>query len=180
MAEEDLAPGKSSVAVNNCIRQLSYCKNDIRDTVGIWGEVRTGWTSPRGTILSCHKISWKKNLLGKYVHGLCLRFSYPSWDKKTKVVQEKCWQQVPRRLILVFTLVLVHTCAPVLGQTVEISASLPPDERFEGDDLQQRFHTFARHKGLLKNLRLLNLVWSLLLKCFSKFKGWDWWTNGLF
>ena len=34
MAEEDLAPGKSSVAVNNCIRQLSYCKNDIRDTVG--------------------------------------------------------------------------------------------------------------------------------------------------
>lgn len=39
MAEEDLAPGKSSVAVNNCIRQLSYCKNDIRDTVGIWGEV---------------------------------------------------------------------------------------------------------------------------------------------
>ena len=41
MAEEDLAPGKSSVAVNNCIRQLSYCKNDIRDTVGIWGEVST-------------------------------------------------------------------------------------------------------------------------------------------
>ncbi|XP_033871558.1 amyloid beta precursor protein binding family B member 2-like isoform X1 [Acipenser ruthenus] len=38
MAEQDLAPGKSSVAVNNCIRQLSYCKNDIRDTVGIWGE----------------------------------------------------------------------------------------------------------------------------------------------
>ncbi|KAI1883704.1 hypothetical protein AGOR_G00234290 [Albula goreensis] len=38
MAEEDLAPGKSSVAVNNCIRQLSYCKNNIRDTVGIWGE----------------------------------------------------------------------------------------------------------------------------------------------
>ncbi|XP_041121479.1 amyloid-beta A4 precursor protein-binding family B member 2-like isoform X7 [Polyodon spathula] len=38
MAEEDLTPGKSSVAVNNCIRQLSYCKNDIRDTVGIWGE----------------------------------------------------------------------------------------------------------------------------------------------
>ncbi|XP_029444796.1 amyloid-beta A4 precursor protein-binding family B member 2 isoform X6 [Rhinatrema bivittatum] len=38
MAEEDLAPGKSSFAVNNCIRQLSYSKNDIRDTVGIWGE----------------------------------------------------------------------------------------------------------------------------------------------
>lgn len=43
MAEEDLAPGKSSVAVNNCIRQLSYCKNDIRDTVGIWGEVSKAW-----------------------------------------------------------------------------------------------------------------------------------------
>lgn len=43
MAGEDLAPGKSSVAVNNCIRQLSYCKNDIRDTVGIWGEVSSTW-----------------------------------------------------------------------------------------------------------------------------------------
>lgn len=43
MAEDDLAPGKSSVAVNNCIRQLSYCKNDIRDTVGIWGEVSNAW-----------------------------------------------------------------------------------------------------------------------------------------
>uniref|UniRef100_A0A8C4N8W2 Amyloid beta (A4) precursor protein-binding, family B, member 2b n=1 Tax=Eptatretus burgeri TaxID=7764 RepID=A0A8C4N8W2_EPTBU len=38
MAEEDLVPVKSSVAVNNCIRQLSYRKNDIRDTAGIWGE----------------------------------------------------------------------------------------------------------------------------------------------
>lgn len=38
MLEEDLAPGKSSVAVNNCIRQLSYHKNNIHDTAGIWGE----------------------------------------------------------------------------------------------------------------------------------------------
>uniref|UniRef100_UPI003590261C amyloid beta precursor protein binding family B member 2-like isoform X3 n=1 Tax=Myxine glutinosa TaxID=7769 RepID=UPI003590261C len=38
MAEDDLVPVKSSVAVNNCIRQLSYRKNDIRDTAGIWGE----------------------------------------------------------------------------------------------------------------------------------------------
>ena len=39
MSEEDLAPGRSSIAVNNCIRQLSYRKGDIRDTAGIWGEV---------------------------------------------------------------------------------------------------------------------------------------------
>ncbi|XP_064414120.1 amyloid beta precursor protein binding family B member 1 isoform X2 [Latimeria chalumnae] len=38
MSEEDLAPGKSSVAVNNCIRQLSYHKNNLHDTAGIWGE----------------------------------------------------------------------------------------------------------------------------------------------
>lgn len=38
MSEEDLTPGKSSVAVNNCIRQLSYHKNNIHDTAGIWGE----------------------------------------------------------------------------------------------------------------------------------------------
>ncbi|KAG7247167.1 hypothetical protein CRUP_037652, partial [Coryphaenoides rupestris] len=33
-----MAPGKSSVAVNNCIRQLSYHKHNLHDTVGIWGE----------------------------------------------------------------------------------------------------------------------------------------------
>ncbi|XP_030836677.1 uncharacterized protein LOC582967 isoform X1 [Strongylocentrotus purpuratus] len=38
MEDADLSPGKSSLAVNNCIRQLSYRKNDIRDTAGIWGE----------------------------------------------------------------------------------------------------------------------------------------------
>ncbi|MEQ2181318.1 hypothetical protein GOODEAATRI_010331, partial [Goodea atripinnis] len=38
MSEEDLAPGKSSMAVNNCIRQLSYHKHNLHDTAGIWGE----------------------------------------------------------------------------------------------------------------------------------------------
>ncbi|XP_057685066.1 amyloid beta precursor protein binding family B member 1-like isoform X1 [Corythoichthys intestinalis] len=38
MSEEDMAPGKSSVAVNNCIRQLSYHKHNLHDTAGIWGE----------------------------------------------------------------------------------------------------------------------------------------------
>uniref|UniRef100_A0A3P9M5V1 Amyloid beta precursor protein binding family B member 1 n=1 Tax=Oryzias latipes TaxID=8090 RepID=A0A3P9M5V1_ORYLA len=38
MSEEDLASGKSSVAVNNCIRQLSYHKHNLHDTAGIWGE----------------------------------------------------------------------------------------------------------------------------------------------
>ncbi|XP_041055647.1 amyloid-beta A4 precursor protein-binding family B member 2-like [Carcharodon carcharias] len=38
MLEEDLAPGKSSIAVNNCIRQLSYHKNNLHDTAGNWGE----------------------------------------------------------------------------------------------------------------------------------------------
>ncbi|KAJ8392103.1 hypothetical protein AAFF_G00079090 [Aldrovandia affinis] len=38
MSEEELAPGKSSVAVNNCIRQLSYHKHNLHDSAGIWGE----------------------------------------------------------------------------------------------------------------------------------------------
>ncbi|GCB82235.1 hypothetical protein scyTo_0022635, partial [Scyliorhinus torazame] len=38
MLEEDLAPGKSSIAVNNCIRQLSYHKSNLHDTAGNWGE----------------------------------------------------------------------------------------------------------------------------------------------
>ncbi|XP_069496635.1 amyloid beta precursor protein binding family B member 1 isoform X2 [Ambystoma mexicanum] len=40
MTEEELAPGRSSVAVNNCIRQLSYHKQNLQDPVGGWGEGR--------------------------------------------------------------------------------------------------------------------------------------------
>ncbi|XP_067422980.1 amyloid-beta A4 precursor protein-binding family B member 3 [Emydura macquarii macquarii] len=36
--EEDLAPGKSSIAVNNCIQQLSQSKCEGRDPAGSWGE----------------------------------------------------------------------------------------------------------------------------------------------
>lgn len=39
--EEELTPGKSSLAVNNCIQQLSHSKAEGRDAVGAWGEVRT-------------------------------------------------------------------------------------------------------------------------------------------
>ncbi|XP_034454800.1 amyloid-beta A4 precursor protein-binding family B member 2 isoform X4 [Hippoglossus hippoglossus] len=38
MAEQDLSEGRSSVAVHHCIRQLSYCRRDIRDSAGVWGE----------------------------------------------------------------------------------------------------------------------------------------------
>nr|KAF6324012.1 amyloid beta precursor protein binding family B member 1 [Myotis myotis] len=39
MTEEELAPGRSSVAVNNCIRQLCYHKNNLHDPMsGGWGE----------------------------------------------------------------------------------------------------------------------------------------------
>ncbi|XP_077466505.1 amyloid beta precursor protein binding family B member 2-like [Stigmatopora argus] len=38
MAEQDLCQGRSSVAVHHCIRQLSYCRRDIRDSAGVWGE----------------------------------------------------------------------------------------------------------------------------------------------
>ncbi|XP_044882208.1 amyloid-beta A4 precursor protein-binding family B member 3 isoform X1 [Mauremys mutica] len=36
--EEDLAPGKSSIAVNNCIQQLSQSKCEGRDSASSWGE----------------------------------------------------------------------------------------------------------------------------------------------
>ncbi|KAF7668003.1 hypothetical protein LDENG_00036970 [Lucifuga dentata] len=38
MAERDLCEGRSSVAVHHCIRQLSYCRRDIQDSAGVWGE----------------------------------------------------------------------------------------------------------------------------------------------
>ena len=44
--EEELTPGKSSLAVNNCIQQLSSSKAEGRDALGAWGEVRGsngGW-----------------------------------------------------------------------------------------------------------------------------------------
>lgn len=126
MAEEDLAPGKSSVAVNNCIRQLSYCKNDIRDTVGIWGEVRTKWTSPLlGTSLLHHKTSQRNNSVDKFVHVLCLGFHYLSlalpnikrFRENVDFFVPNCsGQQMPQRSHFYVTSVLVHTCAmAVLG-----------------------------------------------------------------
>ncbi|XP_035288941.1 amyloid-beta A4 precursor protein-binding family B member 3-like isoform X2 [Anguilla anguilla] len=36
--EEDLTPGKSSIAVNNCIQQVSQGKTEDRDDAGAWGE----------------------------------------------------------------------------------------------------------------------------------------------
>ncbi|XP_078063727.1 amyloid-beta A4 precursor protein-binding family B member 3-like [Mustelus asterias] len=36
--EEDLTPGKSSIAVNNCIQQLSYSKSEGRPSGLAWGE----------------------------------------------------------------------------------------------------------------------------------------------
>ncbi|XP_061490388.1 amyloid-beta A4 precursor protein-binding family B member 3 isoform X1 [Rhineura floridana] len=36
--EEDMAPGKSSIAVNNCIQQLSQSKSDNWDAADRWGE----------------------------------------------------------------------------------------------------------------------------------------------
>ncbi|XP_072446389.1 amyloid-beta A4 precursor protein-binding family B member 3 [Chiloscyllium punctatum] len=36
--EEDLTPGKSSIAVNNCIQQLSYSKSEGRQSGLTWGE----------------------------------------------------------------------------------------------------------------------------------------------
>uniref|UniRef100_A0AAZ3SQV8 Uncharacterized protein n=1 Tax=Oncorhynchus tshawytscha TaxID=74940 RepID=A0AAZ3SQV8_ONCTS len=38
MAERDLTEGRSSMAVHHCIRQLSYCRRDIQDSAGVWGE----------------------------------------------------------------------------------------------------------------------------------------------
>ncbi|XP_032878085.1 amyloid-beta A4 precursor protein-binding family B member 2-like [Amblyraja radiata] len=41
MLEEDLAPGKSSVAVNTCIRQLSMHRGTLHDSAGSWGQGKT-------------------------------------------------------------------------------------------------------------------------------------------
>ncbi|MGH0117148.1 UNVERIFIED_CONTAM: hypothetical protein FKN15_029561 [Acipenser sinensis] len=38
LPEEDLTPGKSSLAINNCIQQLSHSKCEDRDAMGAWGE----------------------------------------------------------------------------------------------------------------------------------------------
>lgn len=47
IAEEDLTPERSSKAVNKCILDLSFGKNDLLDVVGRWGDVS------RWFLLSC-------------------------------------------------------------------------------------------------------------------------------
>lgn len=89
MAEEDLAPGKSSVAVNNCIRQLSYCKNDIRDTVGIWGEVSAARSSPIAGGVTFLRGSRNPVLRG--VHCACRLFPVEARPCEEEFLRDK-WQ----------------------------------------------------------------------------------------
>lgn len=48
IAEEDLTPERSSRAVNKCIVDLSFGRNDINDVVGRWGDVSVTNVSSRG------------------------------------------------------------------------------------------------------------------------------------
>ncbi|KAM9143060.1 amyloid beta precursor protein binding family B member 2 isoform 1-T3 [Pangshura tecta] len=96
MAEEDLAPGKSSVAVNNCIRQLSYCKNDIRDTVGIWGEGKDMYLILENDMLNLvdpmdHTILHSQPIVSIRVWGVGRDngrdFAYVARDKDTRILK---------------------------------------------------------------------------------------------
>lgn len=48
IAEEDLTPERSSRAVNKCIVDLSFGRNDINDVVGRWGDVSVTNVFSRG------------------------------------------------------------------------------------------------------------------------------------
>ncbi|ELV10428.1 Amyloid beta A4 precursor protein-binding family B member 2 [Tupaia chinensis] len=95
MAEEDLAPGKSSVAVNNCIRQLSYCKNDIRDTVGIWGEGKDMYLILENDTLSLvdpmdHSVLHSQPIVSIRVWGVGRDngdFAYVARDRDTRILK---------------------------------------------------------------------------------------------
>ncbi|XP_075051044.1 amyloid beta precursor protein binding family B member 2 isoform X3 [Mixophyes fleayi] len=96
MAEEDLAPGKSSVAVNNCIRQLSYSKNDIRDTVGIWGEGKDMYLILENDMLNLvdpmdHSLLHSQPIVSIRVWGVGRDngrdFAYVARDKDTRVLK---------------------------------------------------------------------------------------------
>lgn len=69
MSEEDMAPGKSSIAVNNCIRQLSYHKHNLHDTAGIWGEVREFTDS--FTLLFFPLNLSQQNISNASIHCMC-------------------------------------------------------------------------------------------------------------
>lgn len=62
--EEDLAPGKSSIAVNNCIQQLSNSKGqgsaENQGEVRAWdGAARQG-TTPRLLLLRLDRAGWEQ------------------------------------------------------------------------------------------------------------------------
>lgn len=46
IAEEDLTPERSSKAVNKCILDLSFGKNDLLDNIGRWGDVSWSGDNP--------------------------------------------------------------------------------------------------------------------------------------
>lgn len=90
--EEDLAPGKSSIAVNNCIQQLSQSKCESLDPAGSWGEVSLSCLVPVGNValfvrvgvLAVETLPLDGKALGTGCHLLVSPFphspTHPSWS----------------------------------------------------------------------------------------------------
>ncbi|XP_051869775.1 amyloid-beta A4 precursor protein-binding family B member 3 isoform X2 [Pristis pectinata] len=90
--EEDLTPGKSSIAVNNCIQQLSYSKSEGRQAGSAWGEGQDMVLVLRKDTLSLvdpvdHSLIHSQPIINIRVWGVgCNRgrdFAYVASDKDT-------------------------------------------------------------------------------------------------
>lgn len=82
MAEQDLCEGRSSVAVHHCIRQLSYCRRDIRDSAGVWGEVKSQLIKDleESSILA-EPEEFKRNTISRDSSSNCFTFIFQGPDK---------------------------------------------------------------------------------------------------
>ncbi|KAI1887288.1 hypothetical protein AGOR_G00188710 [Albula goreensis] len=140
MAEEDLAPGKSSVAVNNCIRQLSYCKNDIRDSVGIWGEGKDMYLVLENNLLNLvdpldRSVLHTQPIVSIRVWGVGRDngrdFAYVARDKDTRILKCHVFRcDTPAKAIATS---LHHICSKIMAERKNAKA-------MAGTSLQDRVH----------------------------------------
>ncbi|XP_076848612.1 amyloid beta precursor protein binding family B member 2 [Brachyhypopomus gauderio] len=141
MGEEDLAPGKSSVAVNNCIRQLSYCKNDIRDTVGIWGEGKDMYLILENSLLNLvdpmdRSVLHSQPIASIRVWGVGRDngrdFAYVARDKDTRILKCHVFRcDTPAKAIATS---LHEICSRIMAERKNAKA-------MAGGSLQDRSHT---------------------------------------
>ncbi|XP_023680435.1 amyloid-beta A4 precursor protein-binding family B member 3 isoform X1 [Paramormyrops kingsleyae] len=130
--EEDLAPGKSSIAVNNCIQQLSYSKCEGRDAAGAWGEGQDMVMVLKKDTLSLvdpadHSLIHCQPIVSIRVWGVgCNKgrdFAFVASDKDTCMLKCHVFRcNVPAKAI---TVALHDMCSKIMSEKAKMQPPMP-------------------------------------------------------